>query len=163
MRLQYCQLLGSIHYTRVDHKPRCAKAQDCFPVLAFENATLWRQLLKRLLALDCDSCEGFSTSGNAVFTSQEHAARTEVAYNLLNGMHRLAMGTIFFMVLQHFSSFAEHGLHAYTLPPPRWAYVDSQKTGSRLVGRRRRLQKPSVGARWQDKRQILHSNSSLLK
>ena len=58
------------------------------------------QLLKRLLALDCASCEGFSTSGNAVFTSQEHAARTEVAYNLLDGMNRLAMGTtILSMVL----------------------------------------------------------------
>ena len=53
---------------------------------------MWRQLLKRLLALNCASCEGFSTLGNAVFTSQEHAARTEVAYNLLDGMNRLAMG-----------------------------------------------------------------------
>jgi len=54
-----------------------------------------------------------------VFTSQEHAARTEVACNLLDGMNRLAIGTILFMVLQPFSSFTEYGLHAYTLPPPR--------------------------------------------
>ena len=45
---------------------------------------LWQQLLKRLLALDCASCEGFSTSGNAVVTSQEHAARTE------DGWHELS-------------------------------------------------------------------------
>jgi len=51
-------------------------------------------------------------SGNAVVTSQEHAARTEVAYNLLDGMNHLAMGTILSMVLQPFSSFAEHSLHA---------------------------------------------------
>ena len=70
---------------------------------------LWRQLLKRLLALDCASCEGFSKSGNTVFTSQEHAARTEVACDLLDGINRLAMGT---MVLQPSSSFAEHGLHS---------------------------------------------------
>ena len=33
------------------------------------NATSWRQLLKQLLALDWSSCEGFSMSGNTVFTS----------------------------------------------------------------------------------------------
>ena len=94
MRSQYCQLLRSTHFT---HKLQCVKAQDCFPVLAFaliRNATLWRQLLKQLLVLNCASCEGFSMSGNTVFTSQEHAARTEVAYNLLDGMNRLAIGTI---------------------------------------------------------------------
>ena len=93
-----------------------------FPVLAFdlirECYTLWR-----LLSLDYASCEGFSTLGNAVVTSQEHAAKTEVVYNLLGGMNclamnRLAMGTVSCMVLQPFSSFAEHGLHVYTLPPP---------------------------------------------
>ena len=65
---------------------------------------MWRQLLKRLIALDCVSCEGFSTSGNAVFTSQEHAARTEVAYNLLDGMNRLAMGHGYYII---------HGLAAF--------------------------------------------------
>ena len=79
---------------------------------------MWKQLLKQLLALNCASYEGFSTSGNTVVTSQEHAARTEVAYNLLDSMNRLAMGTILPMVLQPFSSFTEHGLHAYTVPPP---------------------------------------------
>ena len=33
MRLQYCQLLRSTHFT---HKLWCAKSQDCFPVLAFD-------------------------------------------------------------------------------------------------------------------------------
>jgi len=33
-------------------------------------------------------------SGNAVFTSQEHAASTEVTCNLLDGINRLAMGTV---------------------------------------------------------------------
>ena len=37
-----------------------------------------------------------STSGNAVFISQEHAA--EVTYNLLDSMIRLALGTILSMV-----------------------------------------------------------------
>ena len=41
-------------------------------------------------ALDCASCEGVSTSGNAVVTSQEYATRIEVAYNLLVGMNHLA-------------------------------------------------------------------------
>ena len=43
----------------------------------------------------------FAPLGNAVFTSQtsqDHAARTEVAYNLLDGMNRLAMGTVLSMV-----------------------------------------------------------------
>ena len=75
---------------------------------------LWRQFLKRLLALDCGSCEGFSTSGNAVVTSREHAARTEVAYNLLDSMNRLAMGTILSMVLQPFLASQST---AYTLTP----------------------------------------------
>ena len=47
--------------------------------------------------------------------SQDYAARTEVAHNLLDGMNRLAMGTILSMVLQPFFNFAEYGLHAYTL------------------------------------------------
>ena len=146
MRLQYCQLLCSTHF---NHKLRCFKAQDCFPLSAFDlireryvvattsEATSW---------LDCVSCEGFSTSRNAVFISQQHAARTEVTYNLLDGMNRLAMGTFLSMVLQPFSSFAEHGLHS---PSTTMGSVDSQETGSRLVGRRRMLQKPSTGVRGQ--------------
>jgi len=51
-------------------------------------------------------------SGNTVFTSQQHAARTEVAYNLLDSMSHLAMATISSMVLQPFSSFTEHSLHS---------------------------------------------------
>ena len=58
---------------------------------------MWRQLPKRLLALDCASCEGFSTS-------QEHAARTEVTYNLLDGMNRLAMVHGYYII---------HGLAAF--------------------------------------------------
>ena len=38
---------------------------------------------------------------------------------------------------------------AYTLPLPRWAYVDSQKMGSRLIWRRRTLPKPSMGTHGQ--------------
>ena len=125
-----------------------------FPVLAFdlirECYTLWR-----LLSLDYASCEGFSTLGNAVVTSQEHAAKTEVVYNLLGGMNclamnRLAMGTVSCMVLQPFSSFAEHGLHVYTLPPPWWTHIDSQTTGSRLImGQQMTLQMPSMGTHGQ--------------
>ena len=107
-----------------------------------------RQLLKQPLALNCDSCEGFLTSGNTVVNSQEHAARKEFAYNLLDSMNRLAVGTILSMVLQPFASFAELGLHGYTLPSPRWAHIDSQKRET-LVGRRRRLQKPSMVTRGQ--------------
>jgi len=48
------------------------------------------------------------------------------------------------IVFQPFSCFTKHGLHTYTLPPPRWAHID-KKTGSRLVGQQRRLPKPSIG------------------
>ena len=58
--------------------------------------------MKQLLALDCISYEGFSTSGNTAVTSQEHPARAEVACYLLDGMNRLAVGTILSMVLQPF-------------------------------------------------------------
>jgi len=51
---------------------------------------LWRQLLKRLLALDCASYESFSKSGNTVVTVTEHAARPDVPYNLLDCMNHLA-------------------------------------------------------------------------
>ena len=84
----------------------------------FSSVSFWldkgtrQQLLKWLLALDCANYEGFSTLRNAVFTPQQHAARTEVTYNLLDGMIHLAMGAILSMVLQPFSSFAEHGLHS---------------------------------------------------
>ena len=99
----------------------------------------------------------FSTSKNVVFTSQEHAARTEVTYNLLDGMNRLAMGTILS------SSFTEHGLHAYTLPPPRWAHVDCQKREADLLGVEGGwLQKPSMVLASRDEWQIVHSTSSLL-
>jgi len=69
--------------------------------------------------------------------------------SLLDGMNRLAMGTILSMVLQSFSSFAEHSLHAYTLPSTAMGSRRQPKTGSRLVGQRRRLQKPSMGTRGQ--------------
>jgi len=36
----------------------------------------------------------------------------KVAYNLLDGMNRLAMGSILSMVLQPFPSFAGHGSHS---------------------------------------------------
>jgi len=58
------------------------KAQHCFPVLTFH--------LIRERYVVATTSEGFSTSGNAVVTSQEHAARTEVAYNLLDDMNGLA-------------------------------------------------------------------------
>ena len=62
------------------------KAQHCFPVLTFDF------IRERYVV--ATTSEGFSTSGNAVLTSQERAARTEVAYNPLDGMNRLGMGTI---------------------------------------------------------------------
>jgi len=55
-------------------------------------------------------------SGNAAVTSQEHPARTEVAYNLLDDMNCLA------------------GSHTYTLPPLRWAHIDSEKMGTDSLG-----------------------------
>ena len=98
------------------------------------NTALWRHL-KRLLAFDCARCEGFSMSGNTVVTSQKHAAWTG----------SLTIWWMAWIVLQPFSSFAKQGLHAYTLPPPQCAHVDCQKPGSRLVGRQRGLQTPSIG------------------
>jgi len=65
-------------------------------------------------------------------------------------LNHLAMGTISCIVLQPFSSFTEHGLHVYTLPPPWWTHIDSQTTGSRLImGQRMTLQKPSMGTHGQ--------------
>jgi len=40
--------------------------------------------------LDCASYEAFLKSGNTVVTVTEHAAGTDVAYNLLDCMNRLA-------------------------------------------------------------------------
>jgi len=37
------------------------------------------------------------------------------------------------MVLQPFPRFARDSLPAYTFRPPRWAHVDCQKMGSRLI------------------------------
>jgi len=58
------------------------------------------------------------------------------------------------------SSFAERGLHAYTLPPPQWAHIDRQKTGSRLIGQWKGLVWVLAG---RGERQMVHSTSSLLK
>jgi len=71
MKLQYFKLLHRTHFT---HK------QNCFPVLAFElirERYVVVTTSEGLLALYCTSCEGFSTSGNAVVTSQERAARSK--------------------------------------------------------------------------------------
>ena len=51
---------------------------------------------------------GFSTSGNAVFTSQEHVARTEVTYSLLDSMNCLAMGHGYY-IIYGLAAFTEHG------------------------------------------------------
>ena len=111
MTLQYCQLLHSTHFTQAHAAMR--EGARLFSSFSFWlDATLWQELLKRLRALDCASYKGFSTSENTAVTSKEHPARTEVAYNLLNSMNCLAVGTILSMVLQPFSSFAEHGLHS---------------------------------------------------
>ena len=118
--MQYCQLLRSTHFT---HKLRCAKAQDCFPVSAFD-------LIRECYVVATTS------EATSVFTSQQHAARTEVAYNLLDSMNHIAMGTILSMVLQPFSSFAEHGSHS----PSTMMDSRRQPKNGRLVGRRRRLQ-----------------------
>ena len=144
MTLQYCQLLHSTHFTQAHAAMR--EGARLFSSFSFWlDATLWQELLKRLRALDCASYKGFSTSENTAVTSKEHPARTEVAYNLLNSMNCLAVGTILSMVLQPFSSFAEHGLHTYTLPPPQWAYVDSQKNGKQTRWAVKEASKPSMG------------------
>ena len=125
---------------------------------------MWRQLLKRLIALDCASCEGFSTSGNAVFTSQEHAARTEDAYNLLDGMNRLAMGHGYYII---------HGLAAFfQLRRARLTPSPSTMMGSLRQPKKR--ESDSLGGEggfksllWvpsgRGERQIVRSTPSLLK
>jgi len=68
--------------------------------------------------------EGFSTSGNAVVTSQERAARTKVAYNLLDDMNGLAA----------FSQLCKGQLTRVHSPSTTMGPVDCQKMGSRFVG-----------------------------
>ena len=106
---------------------------------------LWRQLLKRLLALDCASCEGITMSGNTVVTSQEHAARSEVAYNLLNGMNWLA---VFIQLCK---------ARLTCIHSPSTPVVSHRLLRSRLVGRRKRLQKPSMGTWYRGQVVSLHS------
>ena len=119
MRLQYCQLLRSTHFTR---KLRCAKAQDCFPVLAFD---LVRERYVVATTSEATSCARFwrlSTSGN-------------VAYNLLDGMNRLAMAsTILSMVLQPFFRFRRARLTRLHFPSTTMGSLDGHKTGNRHVG-----------------------------
>ena len=125
---------------------------------------MWRQLLKRLIALDCAFCEGFSTSGNAVFTSQEHAARTEVAYNLLDSMNRLAMGHGYYIIRGLAAFFQLRG--ARLTPSPSTMMVSLRQPKKREAdslggeGGFESLLWVAVG---RDERQIVHSTSSLLK
>ena len=147
MRLQYCQLLRSAHLT---HKLRCAKAQDCFPVLAFDLIS------ERTLGCGDNFWSDFLRSIALVVKAfQRLETQLSPHGNMQQEQSSLAICWTAWIVLQPFSS-----LHAYTLPPRRWTHVDRQKTGSRLVGRRRRLRKPSMGTRWRSgDRQMVRSTS----
>jgi len=92
------------------------KAQHCFPVLTFD-------LVKECYVVATTS-ERFSMSGNAVVTSQEHAARTEVAYNLLDDMNGLAA----------FSQLCKGQLTRVHTLSTTMGSVDCQKMGSRFIG-----------------------------
>jgi len=85
---------------------------------------LWQQLLKRLLALDCTSYEGFSTSGNTFVTvtgtCKLKGQRSFIAYNLLEGMNHIAS----------FFQLHKNGLHV-PLNSSNWAPVDCQKKRNR--------------------------------
>jgi len=87
----------------------------------------------------------------------QHETRTEVAYNLLDGMNRLAA----------LSSFAKHGLHAYTIPPPLSSsdglMQAAKKQEADSLDGRRRLQKPSIGTYGQGLAAVVHSTLSLPK
>ena len=125
------------------------------------NNTLWRQLLKWLLTLDyIASCEGFSTSGNAVFTSQEHATRTKVAYNLLDGMNRLAMdhGYYMYIIQLHRAQLYTLSLHydGLALTAKKQEADSSDKGGFNSV---LHVWAPTSSG----ERQMIHSTSSLLK
>ena len=85
---------------------------------------LWRQLLK-------------------AFQRQE--TLSSHLRNVQQEQRSLTICWLTWMVFQPFPSFARDSLPAYTLPPPRWAHVDCQKAGNRLIERWRRLQKPSMG------------------
>jgi len=100
--------------------------------LAARLATLWRQLLKQLLVLDCASFEGFLTSGNAFVTvtgtCKLQGQKSLIAYNLLEGMNCLAS---FFQLCKAQLTDSHRHTQAYTLPPPLsssdWAQVDCPK------------------------------------
>ena len=70
--------------------------------------------------------KAFSTSGNAVVrTCSKNRGRSQFLGQHESSCH----GYYIIHGLAAFSSFAEHGLHTYTLPPPRWAHIDSPKNG----------------------------------
>jgi len=74
------------------------------------NARLWRQVLKRLFALGCVSCEGFPTSGNAVVTGAPHG-------NMQQEQRSLTICWMAWIVLQPFSSFAKHSFNTRVHSP----------------------------------------------
>ena len=85
----------------------------------------WRQLLKRLFALDCASYEDFSISGNTAVTvtgtCKLQGQRSFIAYNLLEGMNHLAS---FFQL--HEAQLAHVHSHS-TTSSSNWAHVDFQR------------------------------------
>ena len=100
--------------------------------LAARLATLWQQLLKQLLVLDCASYEGFLTSGNA-FVTVTGTCKLQGQRSLISlqsvGRHELSC--ILFPALQAQLTDWHRHTQAYTLPPPLsssdWAHVDCPK------------------------------------
>ena len=86
------------------------------------------------------------------------ATRAEVAYNLLDGVNRLAVGTIILsMVLQPFSSFAKHGLHSPSTPMGSRRQPRKQKADS--LGGEGGLKSLLWVPAGRGERQIIHSTS----
>jgi len=115
------------------------KAQHCFPVLTFDK--------ERYVV--ATTSEGFSTSGNAVVTSQEHAARTEVTYNLLEDMNGLAA----------ISQLCKGQLTCVHLPSTTMGSRRLSKNGKQTHWAKSLLWVPAG----RGERQIAHSTSYLLK
>ena len=59
--------------------------------------------------------KAFQCQETQFFTLQEHVARTEVTYNLLDGMNRLAMGHGYYIIRGLAAFFQLHRAWLYTL------------------------------------------------
>ena len=144
MRLQYCQLFRSTHFT---HKLRGAKAQDCYPVLAFDlvlscGDNFWSYFLQSIVLV--------------VKAFQHQETHFSPHRNMQQEQRSLTICWTAWIVLPlvlyypwSCSLFPASQSMPYTLTLSlhhnAWAHVDSHKMGSRLVGWRRRLKKPSMG------------------